>query len=45
LFYRSLALWPLGYPEGALADADRAVKRSPSWLRVPHSAVPTPPDR
>ena len=25
LFYRSLALWPLGYPEGALADADRAV--------------------
>ena len=26
LFYRSLALWPLGYPEGALADADRAVR-------------------
>ena len=25
LFYRSLALWPLGYPEKALADADRAV--------------------
>jgi predicted ATPase len=25
LFYRSLALWPLGYPDGALADADRAV--------------------
>ena len=25
LFYRSLALWSLGYPEGALADADRAV--------------------
>ena len=26
LFYRSLALWPLGYPEAALADADRAVR-------------------
>ena len=26
LFYRSLALWPLGYPEGALADADRAIR-------------------
>jgi class 3 adenylate cyclase/predicted ATPase len=25
LFYRSLALWPLGYPEGALAEADRAI--------------------
>src|SRR6185437_14262050 len=25
LFYRSLALWPLGYPDGAPADADRAV--------------------
>ena len=25
LFYRSLALWPLGYPQAALADADRAV--------------------
>ena len=26
LFYRSLALWPLGYPEEALADADRAIR-------------------
>ena len=26
LFYRSLALWPLGYPEAALADAHRAVR-------------------
>ena len=26
LFYRSLALWPLGYPEGALAEADRAIR-------------------
>ena len=26
LFYRSLTLWPLGYPEGALADADRAIR-------------------
>ena len=26
LAYRSLALWALGYPETALADADRAVK-------------------
>jgi hypothetical protein len=26
LVYRSLALWPLGYPEGALADADRAIR-------------------
>jgi class 3 adenylate cyclase/predicted ATPase len=25
-FYKSLALWPLGYPEAALADADRAIK-------------------
>jgi class 3 adenylate cyclase/predicted ATPase len=25
LFYRSLALWPLGYPEEALAEADRAI--------------------
>jgi predicted ATPase len=25
-FYRSLAMWPLGYPEGALADADRAIE-------------------
>jgi class 3 adenylate cyclase/predicted ATPase len=25
LFYRSLARWPLGYPEAALADADRAI--------------------
>ena len=25
-FYRSLAMWPLGYPEAALADADRAIK-------------------
>jgi tetratricopeptide (TPR) repeat protein len=25
LFYRSQALWPLGYPEGAIADADRAI--------------------
>ena len=26
LFYRSLALWPLGYPEEALVDADRAIR-------------------
>jgi len=26
LFYRSLALWPLGYPGAAVADADRALK-------------------
>ena len=26
LFYRSLALWLLGYPDAALIDADRAVK-------------------
>ena len=26
LFYRSLARWPLGYPEAALADANRAIK-------------------
>ena len=26
LSYRSLALWLLGYPEAALADADRALK-------------------
>ena len=26
LFYRSLTLWLLGYPEAALADANRAVK-------------------
>ena len=26
LFYRSRTLWPLGFPEAALADADRAVK-------------------
>ena len=26
LSYRSLALWMLGYPEAALADADQAVK-------------------
>jgi predicted ATPase len=26
LFYRSLALWPLGYPEAALAEAHRAVR-------------------
>ena len=25
-FYQSLARWPLGYPEVALADADRAIK-------------------
>ena len=25
LFHRSLALWPLGYPEAALADSDQAV--------------------
>jgi tetratricopeptide (TPR) repeat protein len=25
LFYRSLALWPLGFPKRALADADRAI--------------------
>jgi class 3 adenylate cyclase/predicted ATPase len=25
-FYKSLARWPLGYPEAALADADRAIK-------------------
>ena len=25
LFYRSLALWPLGYAERALAEADRAI--------------------
>ena len=25
LSYRSLALWMLGYPEAALADADRAL--------------------
>ena len=28
LFYRSLALWPLGYPEAALADAHRAVREA-----------------
>ena len=27
LSYRSLALWMLGYPEAALADADHAIKR------------------
>ena len=26
LFYRSMALWSLGYPDAALADASRAVK-------------------
>ena len=26
LSYRSLALWLLGYPEAALADADHALK-------------------
>ncbi len=26
LFYRSMALWSLGYPEAALADANRSVK-------------------
>jgi tetratricopeptide (TPR) repeat protein len=26
LYYRSLALWPLGYPKKALADADRAIR-------------------
>ena len=26
LSYRSLALWLLGYPEAALADAERALK-------------------
>jgi predicted ATPase len=26
LFYRSRTLWPLGFPEAALVDADRAVK-------------------
>ena len=25
-FYQSLSRWPLGYPEAALADADRAIK-------------------
>jgi class 3 adenylate cyclase/predicted ATPase len=28
LFYRSRALWPLGYPEAALADAELAVKEA-----------------
>jgi class 3 adenylate cyclase/predicted ATPase len=28
LFYRSLGLWPLGYPEAALAAADRAIKEA-----------------
>jgi class 3 adenylate cyclase/predicted ATPase len=28
LFYRSLGLWPLGFPEAALADADRAIKEA-----------------
>jgi len=28
LFYRSLALWPLGYPKQALADADCAIKEA-----------------
>jgi class 3 adenylate cyclase/predicted ATPase len=28
LFYRSLALWSLGFPKRALADADRAIKEA-----------------
>jgi tetratricopeptide (TPR) repeat protein len=28
LFYRSRTLWPLGYPEAALADAELAVKEA-----------------
>jgi class 3 adenylate cyclase/predicted ATPase len=28
LFYRSLALWPLGYPDAALLDAGRAVSEA-----------------
>jgi predicted ATPase len=28
LFYRSLGLWPLGFPEAALADADRAIREA-----------------
>jgi predicted ATPase len=28
LFYRSLTLWPLGFPTQALADAERAVKEA-----------------
>jgi len=28
LFYRSLGLWLLGYPEAALADADRSIKHA-----------------
>ena len=28
LSYRSLALWLLGYPEAALADADHALKNA-----------------
>jgi hypothetical protein len=28
LSYRSIALWMLGYPEAALADADRALKEA-----------------
>jgi tetratricopeptide (TPR) repeat protein len=31
LFYRSLALWPLGYPDAALANADRAITDARVW--------------
>ena len=32
LFYRSLALWPLGYPEEALADAAREIGQAASLM-------------